>query len=106
MHRPAGRCDTKFMYPANASARLVAFSVIAIVTLHPASSFAAKTRVDWVDFDTERTGHSTAQLSLGVNFRPTQDTVLKLDYVRGRSHDEFNNPADHARFLLSIATYF
>jgi hypothetical protein len=72
----------------------------------PTSSFAGKARVDWVDFDSERAGHSTAQVSLGVNFRPTQDTVLKLDYVRGRGRDEFSNLARHAFVLMSIATYF
>jgi hypothetical protein len=72
----------------------------------PASAFALKARADYVDFDTERVGTSTKQISLGANFRPTQDSVIKLDYVRGRGRDEFNNRADHARLLLSLATYF
>jgi hypothetical protein len=72
----------------------------------PASSFALKARVDYVDFDTERVGTSTKQISLGANFRPTQDSVIKFDFVRGRGRDEFNNRADHARILLSLATYF
>lgn len=72
----------------------------------PSSSFAAKVRVDYVDFDSERAGQTTSQITLGANFRPTQDSVLKLDYVRGRSRDEFNNAADHAFLLFSIATYF
>lgn len=77
-----------------------------IVRTMPASTFAAKARLDYVDFDARRTGQSTVQLSLGVNFRPTQDSVIKLDYVRGRRRDEFNNPADHAFVLMSLATYF
>jgi hypothetical protein len=77
-----------------------------VVRTMPSSSFAAKMRVDYVDFDTDRVGQTTGQLSLGVNFRPTQDSVLKLDYVRGRGRDEFNNPADHAFVLFSLATYF
>ncbi|HUQ83328.1 MAG TPA: hypothetical protein VM076_19395 [Gemmatimonadaceae bacterium] len=72
----------------------------------PSSSFAAKLRMDYVDFDTERVGQGSGQVSLGLNFRPTQDSVLKLDYVRGRSRDEFNNLADHAFLLFSLATYF
>jgi hypothetical protein len=72
----------------------------------PASSFAAKARADYVDFDGDQRGHTTGQLSLGVNFRPTQDSVLKLDYVRGRSRDEFNNLSQHAFVLFSLATYF
>ena len=53
----------------------------------PASSFGWKVRLDAVDFDEGRRGDSVEQLSLGLNFRPTPDTALKLDYVRGRSFD-------------------
>ena len=77
-----------------------------LVSTMPSSSFAAKVRFDYVDFDSERVGQSVGQVTLGVNFRPTQDSVVKLDYVRGRSRDEFNNRADHAFLLFSLATYF
>ncbi len=72
----------------------------------PQSTFAAKVRYDFVDFDAQRVGQTEAQVSLGLNFRPTADTVLKFDYVRGRARDEFNNAADHAFLLVSFATYF
>ncbi|MDP1859818.1 MAG: hypothetical protein Q8K82_14190 [Gemmatimonadaceae bacterium] len=72
----------------------------------PASVFALKARVDVVDFDTDLIGQSTSQLSVGVNFRPTQDSVVKLDYVRGRGRDRFNNLGEHAFLLASVATYF
>jgi hypothetical protein len=77
-----------------------------LIRTMPSSSFAAKVRVDYVDFDSERRGHTTAQVSLGLNFRPTQDSALKFDYVRGRSRDEFNIASDHAFVLFSLATYF
>ncbi len=77
-----------------------------LVRTMPASSFAAKLRVDAVDFDTRQVGQSLEQVTAGVNFRPTRDTVLKFDFVRGRSHDRFNNRSDHAFILASIATYF
>ena len=70
------------------------------------SSFAAKARLDYVDFDADQRGSTIGQISIGLNFRPTQDSVLKLDYVRGRSRDEFNNLGDHAFVLFSLATYF
>ena len=72
----------------------------------PSSSFALKARFDYVDFDSDAAGQETRQVSLGLNFRPTQDTALKFDYVRGRSRDEFNTAADHAFVLFSLATYF
>jgi len=76
------------------------------VSTMPESSFALKARYDYVDFDAERVGTSIGQVSFGVNFRPTLDSVLKIDYVRGRGRDEFNNLAQHAFVLLSLATYF
>ena len=76
------------------------------VSTMPSSSFAAKVRFDYVDFDADQRGGTTGQISLGMNFRPTQDSVLKLDYVRGRSRDEFNNLGEHAFVLFSLATYF
>jgi hypothetical protein len=76
------------------------------VSTMPSSSFAAKVRFDYVDFDADQRGGTTGQVSLGLNFRPTQDSVLKLDYVRGRSRDEFNNLGEHAFVLFSLATYF
>lgn len=72
----------------------------------PKSTFAAKFRWDYVDFDTRRRGTSSAQLTAGVNFRPTAETVLKLDFIRGRGRDEFNNPSRFASLLFSLATYF
>jgi hypothetical protein len=72
----------------------------------PASGFALKARFDYVDFDAQLPGQTAGQLTVGVNFRPTQDSVLKLDYVRGRGRDRFNNLAEHAFVLASVATYF
>lgn len=72
----------------------------------PSSFFALKARWDYVKFDADIPGESTGQVTVGANFRPTRDTVLKFDYVRGRGRDRFNNRADHAFVLGSIATYF
>jgi len=76
------------------------------VSTMPQSSFAAKVRFDAVDFDGSLPGDSERQVTLGLNFRPASESVVKLDYVRGRSRDRFNNPSEFARFLLSVATYF
>ena len=76
------------------------------VSTMPESSLAVKARYDYVDYDTQQVGTSVRQASFGLNFRPTPDSVLKLDYVRGRGRDEFNNLAEHAFLLVSLATYF
>jgi len=72
----------------------------------PASTFAVKVRWDAVDFNTAIPGDSRIQFTVGVNFRPTAESVLKLDYVRGRVRDEFNNGSSRAALLFSLATYF
>jgi hypothetical protein len=77
-----------------------------LVRTLPSSAFAAKVRLDAVDFNTAIPGDSRAQISAGVNFRPTRESVLKLDFVRGRARDEFNNVSERAAFLFSLATYF
>ncbi|MGH7577994.1 MAG: hypothetical protein ACREM1_23090 [Longimicrobiales bacterium] len=77
-----------------------------VVSTMPASYFSLKARVDAVDFDTELSGDDVAQLTVGVNFRPTPDTALKLDFVRGLTRDRLNLRSDFAGILFSIATYF
>jgi hypothetical protein len=72
----------------------------------PSSAFALKARWDFVKFDAAIPGESSGQVTLGANFRPTRDSALKFDYVRGRGRDRFNNRADHAFLLASVATYF
>jgi hypothetical protein len=76
------------------------------VTTMPQSFFSVGLRFDVIDLDSDLPGDNTRQVTVGINFRPTTDTVLKLDYVRGTSRDRFNNPADHGGFLFSMATYF
>ena len=72
----------------------------------PQSLFALKARWDYVKFDKDIPGESAGQVTVGANFRPTRDTALKFDYVRGRGRDRFNNLAQHAFILASLATYF
>ncbi len=72
----------------------------------PASHFAAALRLDVVDFDADLPGDNVRRVSAGLNFRPTQDTVLKLNWTRGTSRDRFNNPGEEAGLLFSLATYF
>jgi hypothetical protein len=77
-----------------------------LVRAMPSSFFALKARWDYVKFDADIPGESAGQVTVGANFRPTRDTALKFDYVRGRGRDRFNNRADHAFILASLATYF
>lgn len=76
------------------------------VTTMPRSRFSAKARLDYVDFDTRLDGTSETRLTVGVNFHPTPEAILKFDFGRGRGRDEFNNPSENAMLLFSLATYF
>lgn len=77
-----------------------------LVRAMPASFLVAKLRLDAIDFNTDRPGESRRQFTAGINFRPTRDTALKFDLVRGTSRDEFNTPTAHVAWLMSLATYF
>jgi hypothetical protein len=72
----------------------------------PGSTFTLKARVDAIDLDTEAVGHHVRQAGAGINFRPTSESVIKFELVRGWGYDQFNNRRDFARLLASFATYF
>jgi hypothetical protein len=72
----------------------------------PGSTFTFKARLDAIDLDTDAVGQHVRQVSAGVNFRPTSESVVKLEMVRGWRYDQFNNRSDFARLLASFATYF
>ncbi|MBT3270790.1 hypothetical protein HN371_26850 [Candidatus Poribacteria bacterium] len=72
----------------------------------PESGFAAVARYGRVDFNADVDGDSIGRLTLGANFRPQGDTAFKLDYQRTRERDGFNNKADSAALLFSVASYF
>jgi len=73
----------------------------------PGSVFTMVIRGDWVAFDTAQDGDQEACFPLGLNFRPTEETVFKADYnwtwttpLTGEKSDATN------RFFFSFATYF
>jgi hypothetical protein len=68
--------------------------------------FSAGVRYEIVDFDRRIAGDDVHQWQFGLNFRPTRESVLKLSWLRGTSHDRFNNAAAHAGVRFSLATYF
>jgi hypothetical protein len=72
----------------------------------PGASFAAAVRLEAVDFDRDLPGDSIARMSLGVNLRPSPESVIKAAWTRGRSRDRFDNAAQEAELRLSLATYF
>jgi hypothetical protein len=76
------------------------------VQVMPGSHFSAVVRADVIDFDRDLRGDSERRFQVGINFRPTEATVLKLSYLRGTGRDRFNNASSLAGIRFSIATYF
>lgn len=72
----------------------------------PGSQFTGIVRYGLVDFDTDTDGDSHRRLTLGVNFRPLEDSVFKLDYQRNWTRDAFENQGKGAALIFSVATYF
>ena len=77
-----------------------------LVQALPGSEFTAVVRFGNVDFDRDVGGDDQRRWTLGLNFRPHPDTVLKLDYQRGLERDPFETEGKSAVILFSMATYF
>ena len=72
----------------------------------PQSSLTGIVRVGSVDFDTATKGDSHRRVTLGLNFRPIEDTVFKFDYQINTEYDPLNVSTPGRAFLFSVATYF
>ena len=72
----------------------------------PQAHFTGVVRYGAVDFDADIDGDSHRRLSLGINFRPEEEAVFKVDYQRNWVRDAFDNRVRGAAFLFSVATYF
>ncbi len=74
---------------------------LAPVAFGPESTFTAVCRLDHVDLD----GRQLGRVNPGLNFRPVEDTVLKVDYQFNFEDGEHRRVDDDA-LLVSVATYF
>jgi len=70
------------------------------------SKFALSFRYDLMDFDTNIRGDDHKRVTVGLNFRPVQDVVIKLNYEQNWVSDRENNVERGVRFLVSMASYF
>jgi hypothetical protein len=72
----------------------------------PGAFLSTGARVEGVDFDRDIAGDSHIAVTTGVHFHPSPESVLKLDYRRGRSRDRFHNPSEGAAVKLCLTSYF
>lgn len=88
----AAPADTRFGYYAQLGYHFLPGAI----TTFPNSVFTASARYDYIDLDSS----DETRYTLGLNFRPEEDTVMKLDY-------EIWDIADtKTGVVLSIASYF
>jgi hypothetical protein len=72
----------------------------------PTSYFTATARYEILDFDMDVKGDTHHRLTTGLNFRPTEDTVFKLDYHYNWSRNRVNVLERSAGINFSVASYF
>jgi hypothetical protein len=65
------------------------------------STFTLTLRWDLVDLD----GADRDQYTVGLNFRPREDTVFKIEY-QWREEEGSATDVDNDAFVASVATYF
>ena len=74
----------------------------------PESVFTGVVRLDYVDRDTNTDGRDQQRLTFGINFRITEETVIKNDLLFDRTRDggvtEWGDTRTGYRF--SVASYF
>jgi hypothetical protein len=101
----------KTVYANAAEKQFGGYSQVNYHILHDAllkgSVITLVVRGDWVDYDTDSSGDAEEGYTVGFNFRPTEETVFKVDYnltqktpLQGEKEDALG------RFFFSFATYF
>jgi hypothetical protein len=70
-----------------------------------ASTFTAVLRWDDINTNDERPDTARQRLTFGLNFRPVEDTVFKVDY-QFNYEDGKNNRIKNDGLVVSFATYF
>ena len=69
----------------------------AAVPMFPESVFTGTFRYDHIDLDSST---DETRFTFGLNFRPVEDTVLKLDY------EKYDTDGDSDGVIFSVASYF
>jgi hypothetical protein len=73
------------------------------------STFTAVVRWDQINTNKDQAGGlgERQRITFGLNYRPTEDTVIKTDFQYSPEDLTVNNQRVHDRaFLMSVATYF
>lgn len=79
----------------------------------PDASLILAARYDYIDLNDgkfsstgQNIGDSLRRLTIGLSFRPTVETSIRLSYARNWQRDVFNNLAHGMNIQFGVATYF
>ncbi len=100
---PTGVPDAQFGYYAQAN---VHFGQ-GVIGMFPNSVFTAVGRWGEIDLDSDRDGARQRRLTLGLNWRPVEETVFKLDLLTDWFQDDAGEFGDaEQKLFFSLASYF
>lgn len=75
--------------------------------LLPGSVVTLVARGDWVDYDSDHDGDAEEGVTIGANFRPTEETVIRIDHNWRKGTPLGGEKGDaEGRLFFSFATYF
>lgn len=75
--------------------------------LLPGSVVTLVARGDWVDYDSDNDGDAEEGVTIGANFRPTEETVIRIDHNWRKVTPPGGEKGDaEGRLFFSFATYF
>jgi hypothetical protein len=75
--------------------------------LLPGSVMTLVARGDWVDYDSDRDGDAEEAVTIGVNFRPTEETVFRIDHSWRKTTPLGGEKGEaEGKLFLSFASYF
>jgi hypothetical protein len=100
---PAGTPDAQFGYYAQAN---VHFGH-GLVSMFPSSVFTAVGRWGEIDLDSDSDGARQRRLTLGLNWRPVEETVFKVDLLTDWFQEGTGAYGDaEQKIFFSLASYF
>ena len=74
----------------------------------PESKFTAMARLGWLDYDLDIEGSHTNRYTFGINWRPIEDTAVKIEYMLEADTPVNSSDANDAQgtFFFGTTSYF
>jgi len=71
------------------------------------SKFTSMFRLDWLDYNLNNSNDTTVRYSVGINWRPVEDSALKLEYMRNlKLPESISADSVHETIFFGLTSYF